>query len=91
MASISQPCGSRASVRPILRNSRQLAVEIADAPCQQVVIEGAALDGEGKGLDAIPVLMAASKAKILVLTGSRDEAVHHSAVLCPDGQVFRVG
>lgn len=37
--------------------------------------------GHENGLDAIPMLMAASKAKILVLTGSRDEAVHHSAVL----------
>ena len=30
-------------------------VEIADAPCQEVVIEGDALDGEGNGLDALPI------------------------------------
>jgi DNA-binding NarL/FixJ family response regulator len=38
--------------------------------------------GEENGLHAIPQLLAASPAtKILVLTGLRDEAVHHSAVL----------
>jgi DNA-binding NarL/FixJ family response regulator len=37
--------------------------------------------GEENGLHAIPQLIAASDAKILVLTGLRDEAVHHSAVL----------
>ena len=30
-------------------------VEVADAPCQEVVIEGDALDGEGCGLDALPI------------------------------------
>ena len=30
-------------------------VEVTDAPCQEIVIEGAALDGEGNGLDALPV------------------------------------
>ena len=29
--------------------------EVAHAPCQEVVIEGAALLGEGRGLDALPV------------------------------------
>ena len=28
---------------------------VNDAPCQEVVIEGADLDGEGRGLDALPV------------------------------------
>jgi len=37
--------------------------------------------GQENGLDAIPKLLAASKAKILVLTALRDEAVHYSAVL----------
>jgi DNA-binding NarL/FixJ family response regulator len=37
--------------------------------------------GQENGLDAIPKLTAASKAKILVLTGLRDESVHHSAVI----------
>ena len=30
-------------------------VEVQDAPCQEVVLTGADLDGEGKGLDALPV------------------------------------
>ena len=30
-------------------------VEIDDAPCQEVVIEGDALDGEGNGLDGLPI------------------------------------
>jgi len=30
-------------------------VEVTDAPCQEIVLEGAALDGDFKGLDAIPV------------------------------------
>ena len=30
-------------------------VEVVDAPCQEVVIQGAALRGAGRGLDALPV------------------------------------
>lgn len=37
--------------------------------------------GHESGLDAIPKLLATSKAKILVLTGLRDESVRHKAVL----------
>jgi DNA-binding NarL/FixJ family response regulator len=37
--------------------------------------------GHEDGIDGIPKLVAASKAKILVLTGVRDESVHHNAVL----------
>lgn len=37
--------------------------------------------GHENGLDAIPKLIAKSKAKILVLTGLRDESLHHTAVL----------
>jgi two-component system nitrate/nitrite response regulator NarL len=37
--------------------------------------------GTESGLDAIPKLAAASKAKVLVLTGLRDESVHHNAVI----------
>ncbi len=37
--------------------------------------------GDENGLDAIPGLIAASNAKVLVLTGLRDETVHHRAVL----------
>jgi two-component system nitrate/nitrite response regulator NarL len=37
--------------------------------------------GHENGLEGIPKLIAASSARILVLTGLRDESVHHSAVL----------
>lgn len=37
--------------------------------------------GEESGIDAIPRLIAGCKAKILILTGLRDEAVHQSAIL----------
>jgi DNA-binding NarL/FixJ family response regulator len=37
--------------------------------------------GQESGLDAIPKLLATCKAKILVLTGLRDESVRHDAVL----------
>src|SRR4051812_15305062 len=37
--------------------------------------------GSENGIDAIPKLIAASHAKILILTGLRNESVHHSAVL----------
>jgi two-component system, NarL family, nitrate/nitrite response regulator NarL len=37
--------------------------------------------GRESGLDAIPKLLACSKAKILVLTGVREESVHQTAVL----------
>ena len=37
--------------------------------------------GEENGLDAIPKLLATSRAKILVLTGLRDESVRQNAVL----------
>jgi two-component system nitrate/nitrite response regulator NarL len=37
--------------------------------------------GHESGVDAIPRLAAISKAKILILTGLRDEAVHQNAIL----------
>lgn len=37
--------------------------------------------GKENGLDAIPALIAGSKAKVLVLTGMRDKSVHDQAVL----------
>jgi len=37
--------------------------------------------GEEDGLDSIPQLLAKSKAKVLVLTGLRDETVHRNAVI----------
>src|SRR5262245_55321472 len=37
--------------------------------------------GRESGIDAIPQLIASSNAKVLVLTGLRDESIHHSAVL----------
>lgn len=37
--------------------------------------------GSGNGVDAIPGLVARSKAKVLVLTGLRDPSIHDNAVL----------
>ncbi|HWA37952.1 MAG TPA: response regulator transcription factor [Burkholderiales bacterium] len=37
--------------------------------------------GQESGVEAIPQLAAVSKAKILILTGLRDEAVHQNAIL----------
>jgi two-component system, NarL family, nitrate/nitrite response regulator NarL len=37
--------------------------------------------GRESGLDAIPKLTAACKAKILILTGLREEQVHHNAII----------
>ena len=45
--------------------------------------------GEQSGLDAIPELIATSSAKILVLTGLRDESVHDKAVLAGARGVVR--
>ena len=58
---------------------RQALKLLSDTPADVILLD---LDlGEENGLHAIPQLLAASPAKILVLTGLRDEAVHHSAVL----------
>ena len=52
---------------------------IADASPDVILLD---IDlGVEYGLDGIPKLIAACTAKILVLTGLRDEAVHHSAIL----------
>jgi DNA-binding NarL/FixJ family response regulator len=52
---------------------------IKDADPDIIVLD---LDlGPESGLDAIPQLIAASTAKILILTGLRDESIHHKAVL----------
>ncbi len=61
-------------------------VEVSDAPCQEVVIEGAALEGEGNGLDALPVPIS---------TPGFDVAPYFTATSCitrdPDTGVQNVG
>ena len=64
--------GSATSYTEALKSPQALAADV-------ILLD---LDlGQENGLDAIPELMAVSKARILVLTASRDEAVHHRAVL----------
>jgi|SRR6185436_12373755 len=56
------------------------AIKTLDEASPDVIVLDLDL-GHENGLDAIPRLIAKSKAKILVLTGLRDESVHHTAVL----------
>src|SRR4051812_15476714 len=56
------------------------ALKLLDKAVPDVILLDLDL-GHESGLDAIPKLIAASHAKILILTGLRDEAVHHAAVL----------
>lgn len=64
--------GSATSISEALDASQRTAPDI-------IVLD---LDlGHESGLDAIPKLMAGCKAKILILTGLRDESVHQSAIL----------
>ena len=56
------------------------ALRMLDAAAPDIILLDLDL-GQENGLDAIPKLLAASTAKVLVLTGLRDESVHHSAVL----------
>jgi DNA-binding NarL/FixJ family response regulator len=64
--------GSATSYTEALKTEEALAADV-------IVLD---LDlGQENGLDAIPKLMSTSKAKILVLTASRDEALHQKAVL----------
>ena len=56
------------------------ALKVLDKTSPDVILLDLDL-GEEKGLDAIPRLMEACSAKILVLTGLRDESAHHSAIL----------
>jgi two-component system nitrate/nitrite response regulator NarL len=56
------------------------AVEALTADIADVVVLDLDL-GHESGVDAIPRIAAISKAKILILTGLRDEAVHQNAIL----------
>lgn len=56
------------------------ALKLLDKAAPHVILLDLDL-GQENGLDAIPKLIAASPARILVLTGLRDETVHHNAVL----------
>lgn len=56
------------------------ALNLADKVSPDVIVLDIEL-GEENGLDAIPGLIAKSKAKVLVLTGLRDQSIHDKAVL----------
>ena len=56
------------------------ALKLADKVSPDVIVLDMDL-GDGNGVDAIRGLIAKSKAKVLVLTGSRDQSVHDGAVL----------
>src|SRR3954469_2004677 len=73
------------SGRPAMRlvgsaTSYSAALKALDKASPDVILLDLDL-GEETGLEAIPKLLAASRAKILILTGLRDESVHHSAIL----------
>lgn len=56
------------------------ALKLADKVSPDVIVLGIDL-GDENGLDAIPGLIGKSKAKVLVLTGLRDQSMHDKAVL----------
>jgi len=56
------------------------ALGLADKLCPDVIVLDLDL-GEENALDAIPGLIAKSKAKVLVLTRSRDQSIHDDAVI----------
>jgi two-component system, NarL family, nitrate/nitrite response regulator NarL len=56
------------------------ALELLDKAAPDVIVLDMDL-GRESGLDAIPKLLAKSHAKILILTGVRDKAIHDKAVL----------
>jgi two-component system nitrate/nitrite response regulator NarL len=56
------------------------ALNLADKVLPDVIVLDIDL-GEGNGVDAIPRLIAKSKAKVLVLTGLRDQSIYDNAVL----------
>ena len=64
------------------------ALRMLDAASPDVIVLDVDL-GDQSGLDAIPQLIASSSAKILVLTGVRDESVHDKAVLAGARGVVR--
>lgn len=56
------------------------ALALLDAAAPDVILLDLDL-GRESGMDAIPKLAASSRAKVLVLTGLREESVHHNAVI----------
>jgi DNA-binding NarL/FixJ family response regulator len=56
------------------------ALKIIDDAAPDLILLDIGL-GEESGIDAIPGLLARTRAKILVLTGIRDESIHDKAVL----------
>lgn len=60
--------------------NRSEALSLADKVSPDVIVLGIDLS-DGNGVDAIPGLIAKSKAKVLVLTGLRDQSIHDHAVL----------
>jgi len=73
------------SGRPAMRvvgsaTSCNEAVGVLDKALPDVILLDLDL-GTESGMDAIPKLLEASRARILILTGVRDESVHHEAII----------
>ena len=73
------------SAKPAMRvvgsaTSYAEALRMLDKAAPDVILLDLDL-GTENGLDAIPKLLAACPAKILIVTGVRDESAHHNAVL----------
>lgn len=64
------------------------AMRLLETTSPDVILLDIDLNGES-GISAIPDLIAKSKAKVLVLTGSRDASLHDSAVLAGARGVIR--
>lgn len=74
-----ESCGPSMELVGSATSTAEALDALQKTPTDVVVLD---LDlGHESGLDAIPRLMAACSAKILILTGLRDESVHQSAVL----------
>jgi DNA-binding NarL/FixJ family response regulator len=57
------------------------AFKLLDTACPDVILLDLVLGNNESGLDAIPLLLARSKAKILAVTGAPDSAVHDRAAV----------
>ena len=64
------------------------ALDLAGKVSPDVIVLDLELGGEN-GLDAIPGLIAKSKARVLVLTGSRDPSLHDQVVLAGAGGIVQ--
>lgn len=64
------------------------ALDLAGKVSPDVIVLDLDLGGEN-GLDAIPGLIAKSKARVLVLTGSRDPSLHDQVVLAGAGGIVQ--